>query len=102
MSLEHDATVACRASTTCGEAAHAQVVAAAGTYLVGTDVQPGTYKAAPATSGNCYYERLSGLDGGFNSIISNDNSAGKLVVTVKSSDKALKVSGCAPFHKVGG
>lgn len=72
-----------------------------GTYLVGTDIAPGTYKAAPATSGNCYYARLRDLTGGLNSIIDNNNTSGPLVVQVSPNDKALEVTGCADFHKIG-
>lgn len=67
-----------------------------GTYRVGVDIAPGTY----VSSGNswCYWERLSDLDGTFNSIIANDNIAGQGVVTIKSSDAAFSNSGCADWH----
>lgn len=69
-----------------------------GTYLVGSDIQPGTYRAA-ASSG-CYWERESGTGGSVGDIIANDNADGPVVITVRSSDAALKVSGCADFHKI--
>lgn len=70
-----------------------------GMYLVGQDIRPGTYKA-PATPG-CYYARLSDLNGGVNSIITNGNVDGPVVVQVASSDKALEVNGCGTFTRVG-
>lgn len=70
-----------------------------GTYIVGTDIQPGTYKAD--ASPRCYWERLRNLDGGVGSIIDNDNTTGPVVLAVQPSDKAVRVSGCAPFRKVG-
>jgi hypothetical protein len=43
-----------------------------GTFVVGQDIQPGTYKTAGATPGwmrYCYWARLSRTDGTFDSII---------------------------------
>ena len=79
--------------------AKANTFSGTGTYLVGKDIQPGTYRAAAAPSGNCYWERLSGTGGGINDTIANDNSSGPVVVTIQTSDAALKVSGCADFTK---
>jgi len=70
-----------------------------GMYLVGTDVQPGMYKAGPAGSGNCYWARLSSMSGTDN-IIDNGNSSGQVVVQVLSSDVGLNVDGCATFDRV--
>ena len=69
-----------------------------GIYLIPSDVKPGTYKAGPSTSGNCYYARLTGPGG---EIIDNGNTSGPVVVTVRPSDGALEVSGCQTFRKVG-
>lgn len=71
--------------------------AGTGTYLVGEDIDPGTYRAA-AQSG-CYWARLSSLN--TNDIIDNDNANGPVVVEIASSDKAFQASGCAKFHKIG-
>lgn len=78
-------------------AAKANRFAGEGTYLVGTDIKPGTYKAA-ANSG-CYWARLSSLN--TSDIIDNNNSDGPVVIEVRSTDKALEVAGCAEFNKVG-
>lgn len=69
-----------------------------GIYLVGTDIQPGTYKAGP--SPDCYTEVDRDLDGGLDSIMSNNITSGPVVLKVPSSAKAIKVNGCAEFHKV--
>ncbi|HEV7236813.1 MAG TPA: hypothetical protein VGN15_11560 [Ktedonobacteraceae bacterium] len=39
-----------------------------GTYQVGKDIQPGTYRTRSASS-NCYYERLKGFSGGIDDIL---------------------------------
>jgi hypothetical protein len=69
-----------------------------GIYLIPSDIKPGTYKAGPASSGNCYYARLTGPGG---EIIDNNNTSGPVVVTIRPSDGALEVSGCETFRKVG-
>ncbi len=68
-----------------------------GTYEVGVDVKPGTYVAAPADSGNCYWERSKG--GGFSGIIENDNTSGQALVTIKATDKLFTSSGCSDWTK---
>ena len=40
-----------------------------GTWLVGSEVKPGTYRSQ--NFGDCYWARLSSLDGGINAIIDN-------------------------------
>jgi hypothetical protein len=69
-----------------------------GTYRIGVDVQPGTYIAAPAASGNCYWARLKGGDG-LDSIINNGNSRGQVVVTILQSDKLFESSGCSDWSR---
>lgn len=53
-----------------------------GMYLVGKDIQAGTYKS----SGGGYWARLSGASGDTNTIITNDNSSGNTIATVKNGD----------------
>lgn len=67
-----------------------------GINLVGTDVQPGTFRSDKA---DCYWARLSGTSGSFDDIIAN--SIGATVVTVSPSDVALESRGCAPWTQVG-
>lgn len=71
-----------------------------GIYLVGTDIRPGTYRAA--ASPGCYYERQRDLTGGIDSILDNESTDGPLVITVQPSDAALEVSNCGTFTRVGG
>jgi hypothetical protein len=67
-----------------------------GTWIVGQDIQPGTYRTREA-SGNCYWERLSGLSGNFGDIIANDGISYPTVVTIAPTDKAFESSGCATW-----
>ena len=64
---------------------------AQGTYLVGTNIQPGLYlgQAGEGLFGSCYWERLSDLSGDFEAILANENSTGKYYIEVKNSDLAL-------------
>jgi hypothetical protein len=80
-------------------ALNANTFAGDGTFVVGTDIQPGTYKE-DATPG-CYWARLSGLDGQLDNIITNDNADGPVVVAIAPSDKAFNDSGCGTFTKIG-
>lgn len=74
-----------------------------GTFLVGVDFVPGTYRTTvPASSPNCYWERLRGLSGQFTDIIANENTepGGQAVVTIPASDKAFKTTGCGTWQKI--
>lgn len=70
-----------------------------GTFVIGVDIVPGTYRTEGTTS--CYWERLSGLGGSFKEIISNSSADGQQVVQIAPSDKAFKTNGCGYWQKVG-
>lgn len=69
-----------------------------GTFLVGTDIQPGTYRS-DAPSG-CYWERLSGLSGEFGDIIANhfSDSAGQVLVDIGPNDVAFVSQNCGTWE----
>jgi len=70
-----------------------------GTYVVGTEIKPGTYHAA-ATGSFCSWARLSDLSG--SGVIDLGNtSGGPLTVTIEPSDKAFLVQGGCTFGRVG-
>lgn len=62
-----------------------------GTYLVGIDIQPGTYRgqAGTAITDSCYWVRLRDVSGELGAIIANDNATGQFYVQVQPSDFAL-------------
>lgn len=66
-----------------------------GVYIVGDDVQPGTYKSEGSES--CYWSRNSKSG----DIIDNHLGAGPTVMVIKASDFSVTVQRCAPFTKTG-
>lgn len=68
-----------------------------GTFLVGKEVAPGTYRARGG--GDCYWARLSGFGG--SDIIVNGGFTRNQTVTVSSSDKGFESSGCGTWHRIG-
>ena len=69
-----------------------------GTWLVGEDVQPGTYKSDGARA--CYWARLSGLSGELDDILANQNVRGQAVVTISATDRAFETDGCGSWARV--
>jgi hypothetical protein len=68
-----------------------------GTFIVGTDITPGTYKSSLGST--CYWERLRNFGGNLSGIIAN-NYGGKAVVTIRSSDKGFHSDRCGTWTKV--
>jgi len=67
-----------------------------GDFVVGTDIQPGTYRTRTGSSG-CYYSRLSGFGGSIGDIISNENTDAPAIVTIAASDKGFKSVNCSTW-----
>lgn len=67
-----------------------------GTFEVGKDIQPGTYRTRTGSPG-CYWARLSGFDGTLGEIIANDNTDYPAVVTIATSDKGFQSQGCGEW-----
>jgi hypothetical protein len=73
-----------------------------GTYIVGTDIQPGIYvgNAGFDLLGSCYWARLSNLSGNDN-INANDNAEGLFYLEVLPTDIALETRcDITPIDKV--
>ena len=71
-----------------------------GTHLVGTDLEPGTYRAEAGLDG-CYWERLSGLGGELEDIIANDMvDEGSTIVTIAPMDRAFSSEGCGRWRRI--
>lgn len=66
-----------------------------GTYLVGRDIEPGTYRgeAGEDILDSCYWARLAGVSGDMDELLANDNATGQYFIEVQPSDFALNV-GC--------
>jgi hypothetical protein len=70
-----------------------------GTWVVGKEVKPGTYRAPDAGS-DCYWERVKDFRGGLNSIIANDNGIGDgapLLITIEKTDKGFTTQDCGDW-----
>lgn len=69
-----------------------------GTYIVGTDIEPGTYKNSG--SSGCYYARLSGFTGDLENIIANGTSDAPTVVTIAQTDAGFDSNGCGTWTRL--
>lgn len=77
----------------------ANTIPGSGIYLVGVDIQPGTYRSVD--NSGCYWARLSGLGGSLDEIRANANVDGQAVVEIRSNDVAFETSRCTDWVKVG-
>ncbi|MBH5336597.1 hypothetical protein IHE55_18170 [Streptomyces pactum] len=72
-----------------------------GTFEVGSDVKPGTYRTTGNDElGGCYWERAKDSSGEMDSILANDNVTGASYVTIKPTDKIFKSNGCNDWEAV--
>lgn len=69
-----------------------------GTHMVGSDIQPGTYRNDGTQS--CYWARMSGFGGTTDDIIANDNPRGQTYVTISEDDAAFKSQLCGSWELV--
>jgi hypothetical protein len=67
-----------------------------GTFIVGSDVEPGRYLSAGGTV-SCYWARLSDVEGGVGSTITTGTPKGSTTVTIKKSDAAFETTGCSTW-----
>jgi hypothetical protein len=73
-----------------------------GVFVVGSDIEPGTYHTSGAVDGaggNCYVALLGSTD--TNDIIDNANVTGPDTITVGSSVKAVQIQGCNTWSRIG-
>jgi hypothetical protein len=66
-----------------------------GTYVVGSDIEPGTYRADGGP--DCFWYRLSGFGGQFDQIVDVDSMASSGTVEILPSDVGFKTSGCGEW-----
>jgi hypothetical protein len=75
-----------------------------GTYVVGVDIQPGTYRTAgpseDAVIKTCIWSRRSDTSGEFKSVIATNIAQGPTTVTIKPTDGAFESRGCSPWQKI--
>jgi hypothetical protein len=83
---------------------HSGLMETDGMYVIGKDIQPGTYKSAPTHTNNypfCTWKRLSDYTGASTGIIAIDNQPGQTIVTIAPTDLAFQTLGCQPWSKIG-
>jgi hypothetical protein len=68
-------------------------------YLVGQDIQPGTWRNDGGSSG-CYWERLRGFTGELSAIIANDFGTAASIVTIAPTDIGFSASRCGTWSLV--
>jgi hypothetical protein len=71
-----------------------------GTFQVGKDIRPGTYKSSGNSDGMCYWEREKDAKNDTDSILANGNVTGNSYVTIAASDKFFKSTGCDDWYAV--
>jgi hypothetical protein len=71
-----------------------------GTFQVGSDIQPGTYKSTGNDDGMCYWERAKDAKDDMDSILANDNVKGSSYVTITKTDKIFKTTDCKDWYAV--
>ncbi len=90
-------------SASSGDDASADGIPGDGTYDVGSDIKPGTYRSQGPQGGlitSCYWARLSNTSGEVKDIIANDSTSGQTTVTIAPTDKAFTTTGCKPWKKI--
>ena len=69
-----------------------------GAFQVGVDIAAGTYRSRSRTA--CAWERLRGFTGDKGDIIADDEHAGRVTVTIRSSDEGFSSTGCGTWTRV--
>ncbi len=69
-----------------------------GTFIVGVDIQPGTYRSSEGDG--CYWARLSGFGGTIREVIANDfRSSGRARVQIRARDTGFTSSNCGTWSR---
>ncbi|SES75420.1 hypothetical protein [Nonomuraea wenchangensis] len=71
------------------------------TLVVGTDIQPGTYRTTGPTSGfsMCFWARMRSATAGLDDVITSGMPTGPTTVTIQPTDKAFSTGGCAEWTR---
>ncbi|MDQ3146654.1 MAG: hypothetical protein M3R01_06915 [Actinomycetota bacterium] len=69
-----------------------------GTFAVGSQFEPGSYRSSGA--GSCYWERLSGLGGEFEQVITSAGAEGSTTVDIPAGDVGFSSFGCGTWARV--
>ena len=67
-----------------------------GTYKVGVDIAPGTYKNSDSSQA-CYWERLNSFDDSLDAVIANNISTAQMIVTISPTDVGFTSDRCGTW-----
>ncbi|MEU7407900.1 hypothetical protein AB0B40_00980 [Streptomyces sp. NPDC042638] len=70
-----------------------------GTFKVGTDIAPGTYRSTGNAGGSCSWERTRNAGHGLEPVIAGNHVTGTAVVTISPSDGYFRTTGCGDWKK---
>ena len=71
-----------------------------GSYLVGIDIEPGTYYAVPRRGGGCHWSRVNDFTGDRADIIASGTSQDRWIVTIEESDVGFVTQGCGTWRNL--
>lgn len=80
--------------------AHADTIPGEGTYRVGVDISPGTYKSLGTTSSACSWTTHSSMASNGNEIDGNASFGGQLYADIPATAVMFETHGCLPWVKV--
>ncbi|MGP3955198.1 hypothetical protein ACTWPT_04315 [Nonomuraea sp. 3N208] len=71
------------------------------TFVVGKDIQPGTYRTAGPTTGftMCFWARMKSTSADLADVITSGMPTGPDTVTIEPTDKAFQTGGCAEWTR---
>lgn len=94
-------TVTDTVTVTAAPVAQPAALSTDGMFVVGQDVQPGTYRTAgPADPGNeCYWKRVSDLTGSSAAVLAFNFSQGQQVVEILPTDMGFQTKNCQPWTR---
>ena len=70
-----------------------------GTYLVNSEIQPGTYRSSGGSG--CQWQRLSDLTGDYDAVLAWEFADGQAYVEVQPTDVAFSTDDCGSWSRVG-
>ncbi|HYN69997.1 MAG TPA: hypothetical protein VEX41_07295 [Candidatus Eisenbacteria bacterium] len=67
-----------------------------GTYIVGADLQPGTFRSDG--TGQCLWQRLSGFGGTLDEVVDGEVVSGPATATIQPGDVGFRAFGCGTWN----
>ena len=71
-----------------------------GSYVVGADIDPGTYYSVPRRGGGCRWRRVAGFSGDPDETIAKGEYDDRWIVTIGTDDTGFVTHGCGIWRKI--